>query len=346
MNDMDNKEAKDQASGKKDLFNEIETDLDLSFFDREKKRSKGDKDIRKTRRRASAGGGMGDHGRLIIVSAAVILAAVIALIFFLKGRAGEEGIGAEAQASIVSAPGTEEMTSDASASEEAEDSLLRSCDIPEISMLMDSYFSMRLAADAEGLYGIFGKAEDGAIESVREKLKAQASWIQAFNGIEVRLAKGLSDNSWVCFVTYSINFRRTDTDAPGIMYCYVEKGDDGSYHINDAPDADRINYMQSLIEEPEIQDLITETDNALSNVLGYDSDLALIYTSFINGEIYDETNIDMDREPEVNLFTDPMDSVLIETGTEETETAGSAEAEVSITEINVTEGNETGAEAE
>ena len=80
MNDMDNKEAKDQASGNKDLFNEIETDLDLSFLDREKKRSKGDKDIRKTRRRASAGGGMGDHGRLIIVSAAVILAAVMAAI--------------------------------------------------------------------------------------------------------------------------------------------------------------------------------------------------------------------------------------------------------------------------
>ena len=71
--------------------------------------------------------------------------------------------------------------------------------------------------------------------------------------------------------------------------------------------------IDSLLSEPEVDELITEVDNELSNVLGYDSDLALIYTAFTNGDIYDESNFDPDREPEVNLFTDPMDSVLIET---------------------------------
>ena len=43
-----------------------------------------------------------------------------------------------------------------------------------------------------------------------------------------------------------------------------------------------------------------------------DSELALIYTSFQNGEIYRESNLDMDREQEVDLFLDPADSILID----------------------------------
>lgn len=291
---------------------DIKTDLDLSFFDRKKRRSSDDSNISRTAGRRSRAKGSSGHGRLFAVCAAVIvlvLAAVLA--FMLKGGDG----GATDEADAAAASVTAEVSADASEeTETSEDaSVLRSCDIPEISMLIDSYFSFRHSADVEGLYQLFGKSEDAYMEDLREQLTAQASWIQGFGGIEIWLANGLDADSKICFVTYDINFRRTDTDAPGIMYCYVEKSDGGSYIIDEQLESDKVELIDSLLSEPEVDELITEVDNELSNVLGYDSDLALIYTAFTNGDIYDESNFDPDREPEVNLFTDPMDSVLIET---------------------------------
>ena len=235
------------------------------------------------------------------------------MIFALGGgddRSAEEDQGTAAE---ISAEGTEALAAASEEIEETEESsLLRSCDIPEISMLITDYFNYRLAADAEGLYGVFGKAADAGMDTVREMLSAQAGWIQSFDNVTVRIADGLDQDSKVCFVTYDINFRRTDTAAPGIMYCYVEK-QDGSYVQDETLESDKVELIDSLLAEPEVEELITEVDNSLSNALGYDSDLALIYTAFNNGEIYEESNYDPEREPEVNLFTDPSDSVLVET---------------------------------
>lgn len=291
---------------------DIKTDLDLSFFDKEKRRSSDDSNISRTAGRRSRAKGSSGHGRLFAVCAAVIvLILAVVLIFMLRGRAGDTAKEDEAAAASVTAEVSADAPEETETSEEA--SVLRSCDIPEISMLIDSYFSLRQNADVEGLYQLFGKSEDAYMEDLREQLTAQASWIQGFGGIEIWLANGLDADSKVCFVTYDINFRRTDTDAPGIMYCYVEKVDGGSYIIDEQLESDKVELIDSLLAEPEVDELITEVDNELSNVLGYDSDLALIYTSFTNGDIYDESSFDPDREPEVNLFTDPMDSVLIET---------------------------------
>ena len=334
-----------EAPEKKNIFKEIETDLDLSFFDRDKKRSQTGTGNRKTAgaraRGRSEGGG---HSRLFVVSAIVLAVLVILiLVFAMGGKEDKEAPSPEESAAELSAAA--EVSSDGAdgATETEEASVLRDCDIPEISMLINDYFNYRLAADAEGLYKIFGKAEDAAMDTVREMLSAQAGWIQSFDNVHIRLANGLTQDSKVCFITYDINFRRTDTAAPGIMYCYVEK-QDGSYVIDETLESDKVELIDSLLAEPEVDELITEVDNSLSNVLGYDSDLALIYTAFSNGEIYEESNYDPDREPEVNLFTDPSDSVLVETsagdgstGSEEvTEGKGSAgmEAAGSAPEIS------------
>lgn len=329
MKENDNRRSpltEGEAPEKKNIFKEIETDLDLSFFDRDKKRSQTELKDRKTAGRRTRRSGGGDHSRLFVVSAIALAAVVILIMIFALGggddRSSEEAQGTAAE---ISAEGTEALAAASEETEETEEpSLLRSCDIPEISMLITDYFNYRLAADAEGLYGVFGKAADAGMDTVREMLSAQAGWIQSFDNVTVRIADGLDQDSKVCFVTYDINFRRTDTAAPGIMYCYVEK-QDGSYVIDETLESDKVELIDSLLAEPEVEELITEVDNSLSNALGYDSDLALIYTAFNNGDIYEESNYDPEREPEVNLFTDPSDSVLVETSAGDN-AAGAADA--------------------
>ena len=331
MGDKDNgrRDMEGSAPEKKDIFKDIETDIDLSFFDRDKRRTSGDgkrslKDIRSRRKNG------GPDGRLLlaVIGGIAALVIIIAIVMAVTSLGGAEGTKESAEAVLSEASGGAE----AEVMETEAEQLLKLCDIPEISMLIEEYFNYRLSADVEGLYRVFGRAEDAYMDTAREKLSAQAGWIQGFNNIEVYIAPGLDETSRVAFIRYDINFRRTDTDAPGIMYCYIEKDAEGAYVIRESLESDKYEYIESLLSEPSVDELITETDNALSNALSYDSDLALIYTSFMNGAIYEESNFDPEREPEVNLFTDPSDSVLIEsTAAEET---ASEEADVSETELS------------
>ena len=313
MNELDKKEAPDMP-GASEENKAKDTDLDLSFFDKDRLRQRSRSRIKGKRAAAgsrSRGGAPMDRSRLIFVSAAaIILILIIAALFALLrngGKTDPDNGGAEIQ-DVSMAPATASAMDD---SRQAE--TLRACDIPEISMLIDSYFSCRLSADAEGLYALFGREPDQSMDLLSEKLRAEASWIQSFNDVAIWLAAGLDGDSKVCFVTYSVNFRRTDTNAPGIMYFYVEKDENGSYIIDESLDSEKLTLINSLLSEPEVEEMVTETDNELSNVLGYDSDLALIYTAFTDGSIYEESSYDPEREPEVNLFIDPQDSVLVAT---------------------------------
>ena len=43
----------------------------------------------------------------------------------------------------------------------------------------------------------------------------------------------MTDDSYVVYVTYDVKFRRVDTLAPGLMWCYVVKNDNGDYIIRE-----------------------------------------------------------------------------------------------------------------
>jgi hypothetical protein len=75
---------------------------------------------------------------------------------------------------------------------------------------------------------------------------------------------------------------------------------------------DKMDYVQAELEDPSVSGMIQDTDSQLKEALDRDSTLALIYTSFRNGEIYKESRLEVDKEQEVDLFLDPEDSILID----------------------------------
>ena len=359
MEDMDNR--RDPGTGpagseKKNIFKEIETDLDLSFFDRDKRRSKdgGSSRVRKGLRGRRKN--EGPNWRLLLaVLGIAALVVLLAVLIVANLRAGSSEAETGSQGSAYDAEDASALAEQESEPEE-QSTLLKSCDIPEINMLIQQYFDCRLSADVEGLYTIFGKAPDAAMDSLRSMLSAQAGWIQAYSNIDIQIAPGLDEGSRVAFVRYDLNFRRTDTDAPGIMYCYIERGSSGSYVIDESLESEKVEYLDKLLIEPEVEELITETDNELTNALNLDSDLALIYTAFMDGDIYEESSYDPNREPEVNLFTDPKDSVLVDIPESEAEPAADdaagpevmieGEAGTEAAPQTETETSDQGAEAE
>ena len=185
------------------------------------------------------------------------------------------------------------------------------CDIPELTAAAESYFDAKLKGDTETLCKMFGK-EPGEDAELVLKLKTQADWIQGYRNIEVFCVPGRDENSRLCLVRYEIDFRRTDTMAPGILYFYARRNPEGGYTFIDNPVKDIYEYVQAELETDSARRLISDSNTALKSALDSDSTLALIYTSFRSGEIYRDTSLEMDKEQEVGLFLDPEDSILVD----------------------------------
>lgn len=209
---------------------------------------------------------------------------------------------------------------------------LSACSVPEIETLINEYFAARLSADTQTLYRLFGRTTETGMDTMTARLKAQASWIQSYDGITVYTMPGMDESARVCIVRYKINFRRTDTDAPGIMYCYVTRQDDGSWQIGENLTSEKVQYINEKLQDPKVLSMQQDVDAQLRSALSADSTLALIYTSFLNGEIYNETAPDLNEEQEVDLFPDPEDSdlaggLIIDSETDATEAATQEAAE-------------------
>lgn len=246
---------------------------------------------------------------LAILAAALIAAAIFCVVSFnRKKQAAIESAEAES-ASIAASIAQAEAEAAAKKIDLREFSVT---EIPELDQLVRDYFEARLAGDTSRILELFGRNDTTEDPELAQKLKAQAAWIQTFRNITVWDVPGVHDNDRFCLVQYEVDFRRTDTLAPGVMYFYAERDAEGGYHFVENLMKDRVDFMEQELEGEQASDLIADTDARLKEALDSDSELALIYTSFQNGEIYRESNLDMDREQEVDLFLDPADSILID----------------------------------
>lgn len=182
----------------------------------------------------------------------------------------------------------------------------------EIRRLVDRYFKARQEADTRELFDIFGRSDSAQPDQeLSRKLTAQSSWIRSFDDVEVYTLPGKDEDSCIGVVKYRINFRRVNAKAPCIMYFYAEKDENGSWHMRENLLKDTRDLIAQRFEETGVNDMIEENTKKLRAVLAEDSDLALVYTCFENGEIYSEQQLDPDRVPEVKVFSDPADSILI-----------------------------------
>lgn len=259
-----------------------------------------------------------EYGRLLVIPAICVVLIVIILIGEAIADRGGSGDGqglATASVAETSSAGTETSGEEGSGETETEPETdpnkLKACEDPGIDTAVNEYFTARLHSDTDTLYRLFGRTEDTGKEQLAQKLQAQASWIQSFDGIRVYTMPGLEEDERVCIIRYKINFRRTNTNAAGIMYCYMTRRSDGSWQILENPDSQRVKYLNEKLQDPDVIAMQDEVDSELRSALASDSDLALIYTSFLNGEIYNETAPDVNREQEVDLFLNPEDSDLV-----------------------------------
>ncbi|MGI6080325.1 MAG: hypothetical protein ACOYBV_05015 [Candidatus Avilachnospira sp.] len=244
-----------------------------------------------------------DYSRLLVIPAV----SVVLIIFIMVAEAVTGNTETEdPSAATVSVAATEPENEP----EPLEEPGLRSGYDTDVGRLINDYFYARLNADVDTLYTVFNRSSETGRDELQKRLDAERSWIQSYDGIKVYLLPGLEEGDELAVITYKINFRRTDTMAPGIMYCYISHREDGSPYIEENLLKDKLDYINEQLEEPEVKELIESTDRELKAALSSDSDLALIYTSFNNGEIYKEQDLDVNREQEVDIMFTPEGSDL------------------------------------
>jgi len=255
-------------------------------------------------------------GRLLLVMAGVaVILVLLILIAVRRGKIKEaEAESISIEQSVEESRSIEASVQASVAESEAEAARhrLTACTEDSVNKTVKDYFALRLAGDAEGLYRLCGKdTENGVDPEIASKLTAQKSWIRSFDDIEVYLLPVEDENTRLGVARYKINFRRVNTKAPGIMYFYLTKDTDGNWVINENLLKNTREGIAEEFEKSGVQSLIDENTAELKKALEADSDLALMYTSFLNGEIYSDYNLDPDREQQVDLFTNPEDSILL-----------------------------------
>lgn len=171
------------------------------------------------------------------------------------------------------------------------------------------YFTARLEGDVDTIYAMTGVANqtDEQKQVLQDELKTQAGYIEAYQDIQQYCGDGVEPYSHVAFVTYNVKFRRVDTLAPGIMYCYLKVNDQNEFEIveNLTPEEQKL-VNEYLTKHQEVQELVTSTNSKLLEAISSDERLAVVYDAFQSGRIYKEDQSVIDQQ--VSLIPDTTEA--------------------------------------
>ncbi len=250
-------------------------------------------------RRGRSGYDKANHIRLA-AAVLIVAAVVLAVIFFMGKRDKTETTGAletetterleieihgdseeaSQQETEAVAPDNSQYNMDFSAYELKKDEVL------PVNKIISQYFQAKIDQDAAALFRLFGKSEDDpSLEQRREELKAESVYIEDYQGITCYTKPGLTEDSYVVYVTYDVKFRRVDTLAPGLMWCYVAKADDGNYIIRENVVGDEADYVAKQNQTEDVRLLSAQTNDRLRQAIESDTLLAGIYSDLRNGAV-------------------------------------------------------------
>ena len=282
------------------------------------------------------------YARLLAIPAAIVLVLLIVILVMDKkpGSSKNTEDTTVSEASDISIEGdTESSTDDASIEPDNNEynqdfsayELQKDAN-PQVNELISTYFQAKVDQDAQMLYKVFGKEEDDRIEERKQQLKDEAVYIACYT------KAGMTDDSYVVYVTYDVKFRRVDTLAPGLMWCYVVKNDNGDYIIRENVLGDEADYVASQNQTEDVRLLSTQVNERLKQAIESDSLLAGIYKNLSNGAVVSTSEDEKNADSQV-MIGDGADA---SSGTgEETTGADAAEGTTGETPAEGTEETQT-----
>ena len=105
--------------------------------------------------------------------------------------------------------------------------------MPQVQDLIDRYFTAKQAADAETIYQLFGWEDLTGIDDLRRLLQYDARYTDGYRNIVCYTRQGLTEDSYLVYVSYDLKFKNSLTLAPGLQWNYIKTKEDGTLYLTD-----------------------------------------------------------------------------------------------------------------
>lgn len=218
------------------------------------------------------------YGKFLLLPLAVLILVIVILVADRKNHPGpEETIPEE---SLLSDGSNEDPSTGADEDGKEADSGFAIGEVPEVCDLIDQYFTAKQAADAETIYRLFGWDDLTGIDDLRRLLQYDARYTDGYRNIVCYTRQGLTEDSYLVYVSYDLKFKNSLTLAPGLQWNYIKTKEDGSLYLTDSESlsAAELELAANAERTDEIMLLRTQVYARLRQALEEDPSLAESYS--------------------------------------------------------------------
>ena len=212
---------------------------------------------------------LSDNLRYILLGLAILI--VLVLLFFgIKALTSvfskDDEPKTQAEEPVESSDDAEkEETQD----EKKDENVLQKNAYPEANSLIDSFYTAWGQKNVEQM-----KELTDSFDATDEAKVSNASYIENYSNVTVYTKQGLTEDSFVVFVSYDLKFTDVETAAPGLSQLYVMKNDEDRFIIHNDDSNEEINaYMAEVTQDADVQALITEVETRLNEAMDADPEL-------------------------------------------------------------------------
>ena len=212
---------------------------------------------------------LSDNLRYILLGLAILI--VLVLLFFgIKALTSvfskDDEPKTQAEEPVESSDDAEkEETQD----EKKDENVLQKHAYPEVNSLIDSFYTAWGQKNVEQM-----KELTDSFDATDEAKVSNASYIENYSNVTVYTKQGLTEDSFVVFVSYDLKFTDVETAAPGLSQLYVMKNDEDRFIIHNDDSNEEINaYMAEVTQDADVQALITEVETRLNEAMDADPEL-------------------------------------------------------------------------
>lgn len=212
---------------------------------------------------------LSDNLRYILLGLAILI--VLVLLFFgIKALTSvfskDDEPKTQAEEPVESSDDAEkEETQD----EKKDENILQKNAYPEVNSLIDSFYTAWGQKNVEQM-----KELTDSFDATDEAKVSNASYIENYSNVTVYTKQGLTEDSFVVFVSYDLKFTDVETAAPGLSQLYVMKNDEDRFIIHNDDSNEEINaYMAEVTQDADVQALITEVETRLNEAMDADPEL-------------------------------------------------------------------------
>lgn len=234
---------------------------------------------------------LSDNLRYILLGLGILIAAV--LIFFgirsltsvmessdnSKSISQTSSTSKEEEESVTPSPEPEkkpeeDATSQSSSKEEEVTTLTRDGN-EEITALMNTYYTALGGKNMEVLKTVV----DDLSEEEQAQIAAETN-IEGYQNITAYTFNGQQEGTYVVIAGYLCKYRDISTMAPGLCQMYVYTNTEGKLVIAAEVEDEAVNnYMSDILKQPEVKQLIADTQEAYEAARASDAKLDALITS-------------------------------------------------------------------